>query len=261
MERTEYALIPQYVEELDGAVVRQRRAERLRSVPLVRLGGVTREYRLGATTVRALRSVDLEVRSGEMVAIWGPSGSGKSTLLNILGLIDRPDSGQVTFAGEHIADLSEDMLADERSSFIGFVFQSFNLLPVLTALENVALPLEVQGVPPRHARERAAALLAATGLAEFAQFRPDRLSGGQRQRTAIARALVTRPALVVADEPTANLDSETARQIIGLMRSLQVQTGTTFVFATHDQRLLASVPRTVELRDGAIRQDIRGAAA
>lgn len=261
MQLADYGNIPQYVEEFDGAALRAHQAQRLRSGPLIRLSGVTREYTLGTTRVHALRGVDLEVGRGEMLAVWGPSGSGKSTLMNILGLVDKPDGGTVLFAGEDVRHKGDDELAQERSAFVGFVFQTFNLLPVLCVLENVMLPLEVQGVPPAQARQRAEELISAVGLGDFMQVRPDRLSGGQRQRTAIARALVTEPALVIADEPTANLDSQNSTQVIDLMHALQQRTGTTFVFSTHDQRLLDRMPRIVELRDGVICEDRRTGGA
>ncbi|MGP8431856.1 ABC transporter ATP-binding protein [Paraburkholderia fungorum] len=200
----------------------------------------------------ALADVSLTIRHGEFAAIWGPSGSGKSTLLNLLALIDAPTRGTLRFQGRDLATLSDNALADLRSRQIGFVFQSFNLIPVLSALENVALPLAVQGVRRAEALVRAHEWLVRVGLERFASFRPDRLSGGQRQRVAIARALVGTPSLVVADEPTANLDSHTSTEIIDLMLKLNAETGVTCIFSTHDPRLLERVLRHLHLRDGAV---------
>jgi putative ABC transport system ATP-binding protein len=221
-------------------------------MPLLEMQAVTKEYRLGETIVPALRGVDLDLDEGEFAAIWGPSGSGKTSLLNLLGLIDVPTSGHVLLAGQDIACLSDDVLAKMRNQFIGFVFQNFNLIPVLTALENVELPLQIRGAGSRTARVRALERLRQVGLASLAGARPDQMSGGQRQRVAIARALVTDPAIILADEPTANLDSETSRQIVDLMRELNELSRVTFVFATHDPRLLDRVSRHICLEDGKI---------
>ena len=223
--------------------------------PLLSLRGIEREFALGETRIRALRGIDLDVAPGEFMAIWGPSGSGKSTLLNLLGLIDAADKGVLRFEGQDVSQLSDDALSDFRNHKIGFVFQSFNLVPVLTALENVALPLQVQGVKAAEVRRRAAEWLGHVGLGEFLDFRPDRLSGGQRQRVAIARALVGAPRLLIADEPTANLDSQTSREVIDLIERLNRETGVTCIFTTHDPRLLARVPRQLRLQDGLISQD------
>jgi putative ABC transport system ATP-binding protein len=225
------------------------------TTPLFQLSGIHRRFALGETTVQALRGVDLTIARGESVAIWGPSGSGKSTLLNLLGLLDSPDQGSLRFKGEDVHALSDDARTDCRNRQIGFVFQSFNLVPVLTAEENVMLPLQIQGLAPRVIRQRAGEWLARVGLEAFAQFRPDKLSGGQRQRVAIARALVTGPALVLADEPTANLDSANSLAVVDLLQQLNAETGVTCVFATHDPRLLAHVPRHVQLVDGRIDSD------
>jgi len=223
--------------------------------PLLSLRGIEREFALGETRIRALRGIDLDVAPGEFMAIWGPSGSGKSTLLNLLGLIDAADKGVLRFEGQDVSQLSDDALSDCRNHKIGFVFQSFNLVPVLTALENVALPLQVQGVKATEVRRRAAEWLGHVGLRQFLDFRPDRLSGGQRQRVAIARALVGAPRLLIADEPTANLDSQTSREVIDLIERLNRETGVTCIFTTHDPRLLARVPRQLRLQDGLISQD------
>ena len=221
---------------------------------LFELSNIHRNFALGETRVHALRGVDLTISRGESVAIWGPSGSGKSTLLNLLGLIDAPDEGTVRFEGRDARTLSDDALTDCRNRKIGFVFQGFNLVLVLTALENVMLPLQIQGLEGGAARRRAGEWLARVGLERFAGFRPDKLSGGQRQRVAIARALVTGPALVIADEPTANLDSENSRAVIDLLQHLNAETGVTCVFSTHDPRLLEHVPRRVRLVDGRIEE-------
>jgi putative ABC transport system ATP-binding protein len=192
-----------------------------------------------------------------MVAVWGPSGSGKSTLCNLLGLIDSPSAGRVLFRGADVATMSDDRRSQFRNRHIGFVFQSFNLLPVLTALENVMLPLQVGGVPTRSARQRALQLLEAVGLGDHLRHRPARLSGGQQQRVAIARALAAEPELVIADEPTANLDTATAYAILDLLRESHRTLGTSFVFATHDQRLLDRAERLVQLHDGQLVEDLR----
>jgi putative ABC transport system ATP-binding protein len=226
------------------------------STLLLELKAVKREFSLGHTRIMALRGIDLAIERGAFMAIWGPSGSGKSTLLNLLGLIDMPNQGSLQFDGQAVQTLSDNALSDFRSQKIGFVFQSFNLVPVLTALENVSLPLQVQGHLRNDAiKARASECLAQVGLAQFMQFRPDRLSGGQRQRVAIARALAGSPALLIADEPTANLDSRTGHDIIDLIERLNHDTGLTCIFTTHDPRLLARVPRQLRLEDGLISQD------
>lgn len=227
---------------------------------VLELQDVRRTFSLGHTTVQALRGINLRISSGEMVAVWGPSGSGKSTLMNVIGLVDTPSSGKVIFEGKDISRLSDNELADYRNRKIGFVFQSFNLVPVLNVLENVMLPLQIQGIGDAQARQRATALLGRVGLESFTKFRPDRLSGGQRQRTAIARALVIDPLLVIADEPTANLDSENSQNVIDLMQSMNAATGATFIFSTHDPRLLDRVPRRIFLRDGVISNDEKNGA-
>ncbi len=226
------------------------------SQPLFQLSGIERYFALGETTVPALRGVSLSIERGESVAIWGPSGSGKSTLLNLLGLIDAPNAGDLRFDGEDVLALDDDALTDCRNRKIGFVFQGFNLMPVLTALENVMLPLQIRGVATSVARQRASDWLAHVGLERFAAHRPDKLSGGQRQRVAIARALVVEPMLVIADEPTANLDSENSRAVIDLLQKMNQETGVTCVFSTHDPRLLDHVPRHVRLADGLIESDV-----
>ncbi|WP_232539994.1 ABC transporter ATP-binding protein [Azohydromonas aeria] len=225
------------------------------------LRGVRRSYRLGRHVVPALQGVDLDVRAGEMLALTGPSGSGKSTLLNLCGLIDRPDAGAIVLRGEPVHRLDERRRTLLRRDAIGFVFQHFNLVPVMTAQENVELPLFLAGLPDAECRRRAAQALERVGLRTQARQRPDELSGGQRQRVAIARALVKRPALVVADEPTASLDSHTAEAVLELMRERCHGEGVTFVFATHDERLSARCDRIVHLRDGRIEDPPHAAAS
>lgn len=222
---------------------------------LLEIRALTRSFDMGHMTVPALRGIDLNIRHGEMVAVWGPSGSGKSTLLNIIGLIDTPDGGTLHFDGEDAATLSDDDLTNRRNRKIGFVFQAFNLVPVFSAIENVMLPLTIQGVAESEAKSRACDWLEKVGLSSFAQHRPDRLSGGQRQRVAIARALVTHPMLVIADEPTANLDSGNSTRILDLLWELSEDSRVTCVFATHDQRLLERAHRHVLLKDGQIEDD------
>ena len=214
--------------------------------------GLHKTYRLGQHTVQALRGVDLDIHPGEMLALTGPSGSGKSTLLNLAGLIDHADSGQISFAGRDVGGLDETARTLLRRESIGFVFQSFNLVPVMTAAENVDYPLFLTGMPARLRRERVAELLASVGLQEHADHRPDRLSGGQRQRVAIARALAKQPALVIADEPTASLDSRTADQVLDLMRTRGREQGVAFLFASHDARLVERCDRILTLADGII---------
>jgi len=222
---------------------------------LIELHQVSRSYRLGAARVTALQDVDLLIDQGEFVAIWGPSGSGKSTLCNLIGAIDIPSTGRVSINGKDIAGLDDDELSVHRNHTIGFVFQNFNLVPVLTAGENVALPLLLRGEKQDEANRLSLDLLRSLGLGQHIGQRPDNLSGGQRQRVAIARALVTQPPLVIADEPTANLDSENARAIVDLMQRINRDQGTTFLFATHDQRLLERVKRRIMLQDGRIAED------
>ncbi|HEX6705658.1 MAG TPA: ABC transporter ATP-binding protein [Albitalea sp.] len=222
------------------------------TAPVIELRGLSKTYRLGQHVVPALQHVDLVVRPGEMLALTGPSGSGKSTLLNIAGLIDKPDAGEVVLRGRCVTHIGETAAALLRRDAIGFVFQSFNLVPVMTVADNVDYPLFLSGVPAAERRERVAAMLDAVGLADHARHRPDALSGGQRQRVAIARALVKRPTLVIADEPTASLDSHTAEQVLDLMREVGHAQGAAFLVATHDARLLRRCDRVVRLLDGRI---------
>ena len=216
---------------------------------------VKKEYRLGETTVRALRGVDLTVGKGEFIAVLGASGSGKTTLLNLAGAIDEPTEGDVRVHGQAISGMADNAKAELRNRTIGYIFQNFNLVSVLTALENVMLSLQIRGGRTADIRNEAAQRLDDVGLADFMRHRPDKLSGGQRQRVAIARALVTNPLLVLADEPTANLDHETAQSIIDLMKELNEKEGVTFLFSTHDQRLINEVKRVVRIDDGKIVDD------
>ncbi len=219
---------------------------------LIEMQDIKKDYFLGETVVHALQGIDLQIDKGEFVAIWGPSGSGKTTLLNLIGAIDEPTTGDLAIAGKEVRSLSDNQRSELRNETVGFIFQGFNLIPVLSALENVMLPLQIKGAPFGEAKAKALSRLQEVGLSEFIRHRPFKMSGGQQQRVAIARAFVSDPSLVIADEPTANLDTETARMIIGLMRELNEKEGTTFIFSTHDQRLLDRVKRLVRLEDGRI---------
>jgi len=211
---------------------------------------------MDAVTVPVLRDIDLLIRPGHFTVLLGPSGSGKTTLLNLVGCIDRPDEGEVVVAGTAINQLSDDELSDFRSKNIGFVFQSFNLIPVLTAYENIEYPLILAGIAPQERHRRVTKLLEAVGLSDRAGNRPGQLSGGQRQRVAIARALVRKPKLVIADEPTANLDSQTGAAILALMRRMQSRYGISFIFSSHDRSLIGAADDLILLKDGVI-QSIR----
>jgi putative ABC transport system ATP-binding protein len=230
-------------------------SELARSVPLVELRGVYKNYQMGENAIKALKGIDLRIHSGEFVAVWGPSGSGKSTLCNLIGLLDTPSAGVVHLKGQDVTTLGDDRRSEVRNETLGFIFQSFNLIPVLSALENVMLPLQIAGVSAKVARQQALEQLAEMGLERHTGHRPAKLSGGQQQRVAIARALVSAPMLVIADEPTANLDSENAVKIIELMRRINSKNGTTFIFSTHDQRLLERVERQILMHDGEIAED------
>ncbi len=224
---------------------------------IVRVEAVSRRFPLDHSFVSALDGVDLRVAAGEFLAIAGPSGSGKSTLLNLIGCIDKPTSGGIHVGGVATSTLTPSRMTALRREKIGFVFQTFNLIPVFTAAENVEFPLLVQGIGAGERRQRVAAALDSVGLSARANHRPDLLSGGERQRVAVARAIVHRPALVLADEPTANLDTHNATQLIDLMRDLNRSLGLTFIFSTHDARLLEHTPRIVRLCDGQIESDTR----
>ena len=220
---------------------------------IVKLEDVNKSYRLGQTSINALKSVNLEIHSGEFTAGVGASGSGKSTLLNIIGCIDIPDSGAVWIDGVDIAKMSDNRQSDLRNQKIGYIFQSFNLVPVLSVYENVELPLLINHeVSPSDRARRVKEAIAEVGLEQFSKNRPDQLSGGQRQRVAIARALAGHPLLVLADEPTANLDSENSGKIIDLMLALNKNKNVTFLFSTHDEKLVSRVGRVVHIKDGTV---------
>jgi putative ABC transport system ATP-binding protein len=222
---------------------------------VIELQDVTRVYRIGEVETRALRGVTMTVEEGEFTAIVGPSGSGKTTLLQLLGCLDRPTNGTVRLEGQDVSQLNANQRADLRKGTIGFVFQFFALIPGLTAYENVELPLLLMGKSGKERKERVTELLAAVGLSDRAHHRPDQMSGGEQQRVAIARALATHPVLVLADEPTANLDTENGRQVMEIMQRLNQETGTTFLFATHDPRVIPFARRVVTLRDGKVSEN------
>jgi putative ABC transport system ATP-binding protein len=221
---------------------------------LIEIDGLWKTYAMGASEVQALRGVDLQVRTGEYVAIMGPSGSGKSTLMNLIGCLDTPTRGRYVLNGRDVGSLAEDELARIRNQEIGFVFQTFNLLARASALQNVELPLIYAGVPPAERRERAREMLRRVDLEDRAKHRPNQLSGGQRQRVAIARALVTRPSILLADEPTGNLDSATSHEIMLLFERLHAQ-GHTILVVTHEHDIAAHACRVVSIRDGKVAGD------
>jgi putative ABC transport system ATP-binding protein len=220
--------------------------------PVIELSGITKHYRMGDTDVPALRGIDIAIPAGAFVAVKGPSGSGKSTLLNICGLLDTFDQGRYRLGGEDVSSLDEIARTLIRRRRIGFVFQSYNLVPVMTVRENVEYPLLLAEVPAAERRARVDATLEQVGLATMSERRPDHLSGGQRQRVAIARALVKSPALVIADEPTANLDTATASQVVALMRELGASHGATFLIATHDERMTSRCDEVRTMTDGVL---------
>jgi len=225
-------------------------------VNIIELRGIKKDYPLGETIVHAVRGVDLDVEQGELLTIMGPSGSGKTTLLNIIGCIDDASEGSVKIGGEEIRTLSDRQITDIRLHKIGFIFQTFNLIPVLDAVENVEFPLQLmKTLTQKEIRQRAEELIEKVGITEFKKHRPAELSGGQRQRVAIARALVSNPALVLADEPTANLDSVTGAQILELMVEMNRTVKTTFLFSTHDANVLKYARRVVKIRDGLIARE------
>jgi putative ABC transport system ATP-binding protein len=219
---------------------------------VVQLEGISKSYKLGGVRVPALSGITLSISSGDFVALAGPSGSGKTTLLNLIGCIDKPDAGRVLIDGVDVTGVPLHRLAATRRDSLGFIFQTFNLIPVLTAYENVEYPLLLRGMPRRERDGRVRRWLEQVGLTAQLRQRPDQMSGGQRQRVAIARAMAGEPKLVLADEPTANLDSETAARILDLLGTLNASTGCTFVFSTHDSDLIARAERCVRIRDGKI---------
>ncbi|MDQ7795640.1 MAG: ABC transporter ATP-binding protein [Spirochaetia bacterium] len=227
---------------------------------ILSLSDVTKIYGKGETEVIALKDIDLIFEQGEFAAVVGPSGSGKTTLLNIIGCLDSPTRGELSWRGAPMKSMNRTQLAAYRRTHVSFVFQSYNLIPVLTVAENVEMPLLIEGMHDRAAiRERALSIVEMVGLSDKANRYPTELSGGQEQRVAIARALVKKPSIVLADEPTANLDSHTAGEIIKLMREINEKTQTTFLFSTHDPRIMELAQRVITLRDGQIERDERGA--
>jgi len=224
---------------------------------IVSVRGVARDYQQGKVTVHALQGVDLDVEAGEFTALMGPSGSGKTTLLNDIGGLDTPTAGTVTVDGVDLGSLSASALSDIRLNRIGFVFQSYNLIPVLSAYENAEFILRMQGVGAKERKDRVMQTLADVGLQGMEHRRPSELSGGQQQRVAVARAIAGRPALVLADEPTANLDSQMGGDLIDLMRRLNADSGITFLFSTHDPKVMEAASRVVALVDGRVAEDNR----
>jgi putative ABC transport system ATP-binding protein len=225
---------------------------------IIEIRGVTKDYALGKTTVRALRGIDLDIEEGDLMTIMGPSGSGKTTLLNVVGCIDQATSGSVKVHGDEVTMLNDRQVTDLRLHRIGFIFQTFNLIPVLNALENVEFPMLLLKKDSRaEIRRKAERLIEAVGIKEYMRHRPAELSGGQRQRVAIARALVTNPDIVLADEPTANLDSVTGAQILELMKEMHGRERTTFIFSTHDANVLTYARTAVKIRDGIVAEKTR----
>lgn len=220
---------------------------------IVRIENVFKEYALGTSQIQALRNINLQIEQGEFLAIAGPSGSGKSTLLNLIGCIDIPSSGKILIDGQDISGQTPDQLSELRARTIGFIFQTFNLFSVLSAEENVEYPLlQFKELSVAERRERIVKFLDIVGLREFARHRPNQLSGGQRQRVAIARALATHPKIILADEPTANLDHKTGEDILQLMKQINRDSGTTFIFSTHDAKVMAMAERLVRIEDGQL---------
>jgi putative ABC transport system ATP-binding protein len=224
---------------------------------VIDIENITKDYVMGEEIVRALRGVSLQIQRNEYIAVMGPSGSGKSTLMNMLGCLDTPTSGRYEFNGRNVAEMNDDELAAIRNREIGFVFQTFNLLPRSNSLRNVELPLIYAGIDPETREERAIQALVDVGLGDRLHHKPNELSGGQRQRVAVARALVTRPSIILADEPTGNLDSKTGEEIMVLLENLYYR-GNTIILVTHERDVAAHARRTVHLRDGVIERDERG---
>ena len=226
---------------------------------VTKIENVTRTYKIGQVETHALRGVSLSIQSGEFTALVGPSGSGKTTLLQLIGCLDQPTSGRVFINGKDVSHLNRNQRADMRRGTIGFVFQFFALIPTLTAYENIEMPLLLNRHTPKERRERVMQLLESVDLVDRAHHRPDQLSGGEQQRVAVARALAPNPALILADEPTANLDTPNGQQVMEIMTRLNEETGVTFVFATHDPRVIRYARRVIELRDGRIVENNRPA--
>jgi putative ABC transport system ATP-binding protein len=222
------------------------------NMEVTKIENVTRTYKIGKVETRALRGVSVSIDNGEFTALVGPSGSGKTTLLQLIGCLDQPTSGHVYVNGKDVSKLNRNQRADMRRGTIGFIFQFFALIPTLTAYENVELPLLLIGQSPEERRERVTALLESVDLKDRSHHRPDQLSGGQQQRVAIARALATKPSLILADEPTANLDTVNGQQVMETMTKLNQETGVTFIFATHDPRVIQYARRIITLQDGLI---------
>jgi putative ABC transport system ATP-binding protein len=238
----------------DGVIVRQDQITRPKGDLVIRIERITKEYEMGYTTIRALKGIDLSIHRNEYLAVMGPSGSGKSTLMNMLGCLDTPTTGRYEFNGRDVAAMGDDELAEIRNREIGFVFQTFNLLPRSTGLENVELPLIYANVRADQRRLRAEQAMEAVGLGDRMYHKPNELSGGQRQRVAIARALVNNPAIILADEPTGNLDSRTGEEIMALLENLYAS-GHTIVVVTHEETIARNARRIVRLRDGLIESD------
>ena len=224
---------------------------------VVKIESITRTYKIGKVETQALRGVDLCIENGEFTALIGPSGSGKTTLLQMIGCLDQPTQGRVLINNKDVTRLNRNQRADMRRGTIGFIFQFFALIPTLSAYENVEMPLLLNGHTPKERRDRVMELLQAVDLVDRANNRPDQLSGGQQQRVAVARALAPNPTLVLADEPTANLDTENGKQVMDIMQRLHRETGVTFIFATHDPRVISYARRVVTLHDGLIESDKR----
>jgi putative ABC transport system ATP-binding protein len=222
--------------------------------PVVDAKDLTKIYKMGEVEVNALNGLSVQIMQGEIVAVMGPSGSGKSTLMNILGCLDRPTSGEYLLNGESVAQLNDNQLADVRNRLVGFIFQQFNLLSRSTALENVMLPLRYRRDGDNHERERSIEALKAVGLEDRMRHRPNELSGGQQQRVAIARALVNRPAIIMADEPTGNLDTKSGREIMKLLLQLNQDLKTTLIIVTHDSNISAQAQRVIHIRDGVVEE-------
>lgn len=225
---------------------------------VAKLIDVTRVYKIGEVETRALNGVSLAIENGEFTSLVGPSGSGKTTLLQLIGCLDQPSTGKVFIAGKETTNLNRNQRADLRKSTLGFVFQFFALIPTLTAYENVEMPLLLNGKSPAQRKERVMELLKSVDLVDRAHHRPDQLSGGQQQRVAVARALATDPTVILADEPTANLDTTNGEQVMEIMKKLNQETGVTFIFATHDPRVIKYATRVVTLQDGLIVKDSKG---